>query len=208
MSVTERVRGLSSRLSRAEATRGLLEQQVGRLTADLAAADVATVEWEAGRDAVVKALLRTQADVKAFVEAVVTEALAAIYGVDCSFELEYAQQRNQMEATPWVVIGGQRFSTRDELGGGVLDVASLALRLAVWALTTPRPSSTFLLDEPSKFLSADLQPAFGRMLSELAGLLDAQFIVVTHSPQVAEAAESGYNVSKSAGVSKAERITR
>ena len=131
-------------------------------------------------------------------------ALSEVYGPGVSFELEYRTQRSQFEAVPWIVVDGEKFSPRDEVGGGVLDIAALAMRLAVWAMMEPRPSPVFVLDEPSKFLSADLRQDFGRMLYELAGMLGVQFIVVTHSPAVAEFADAAYNVTQTGGISRVE----
>ena len=202
-----RIKALSAAVLRLEADRDrltserrLLAGEQDRTTKDLS-------EWESARDVLIQVLLSTQGRVKGFVEEVVSLALSTIYGSDHRFVLEFIQQRNQVEAVPWIVIGDQKFSPRDELGGGVLDVASLALRLAVWSVMEPRPSGVFLLDEPSKFLSEDLQAEFGRMLAELADLLGVQFVVVTHSPQVAEYADEAYYVRKDDGVSKVERVT-
>ena len=205
--VTNRTQQLERILSRREADLERLQLDIIRLEDSITAGRRTMEEWERAREILVNALLGTQEKLKLFVEDVVTLALSAIYGNECSFELEYVTRRNQVEAIPWIVINGERFSPRDEVGGGVLDIAALALRMAVWAITEPRPAATFLLDEPSKFLSADLQVEFGRMLSELADSLGAQFIVVTHSPAVAEFAGMAYNVDKgSDGISKAERI--
>lgn len=162
-------------------------------------------EWSGARDILSEVLLGTQTKAAEFASQVVSLALSTIYGDGVSFELKYRRQRNQVEATPWIVKDGERFSPRDEVGGGVLDVASLALRLAVWAMSEPRTSPVFVLDEPGKFLSPGLRRDFGRMLGELSEMLGTQFVVVTHSPQVAEHAGAAYHVSQAGGVSKVEK---
>ena len=205
--MSDRTKQLDRLLIRKEAERDRLDKEQRVLSERLHQEEESLVEWERARDLLVQVLLSTQGKVNQFVEDVVTLALSTIYGNDYSFVLDYDTKRNQVEATPWVVRGGERFSPRDEVGGGVLDVASLALRLAIWAVMEPRPAPTFLLDEPSKFLSEDLQADFGRMLSELGRMLGAQFIVVTHSPDVASEAGLAYNVVLGQdGISKVERI--
>ena len=202
----DRLRQLDSVLVRKEAERGLLVRQAAEHRDGLQREEESLHRWEGARDLLVQVLLSTQGQVKMFVEEVVTLALSTIYGQNYRFELEYEVRRNQAEATPWIVKDGERTSPRDEVGGGVLDVAALALRLALWAMAEPRTAGTFLLDEPSKFLSGDLQADFGRMLAELADLLGAQFIVVTHSPEVAEAAGTVYSVTMGKdGTSQVER---
>ena len=201
--IQSRMTAINDSIVKAEAAMHYLTIEVDGLKQKVVVLDNDMVEWEQARDVVIRVMLATQGRVKTFVEDVVTQALSTIYGDNHSFELEYDQKRNQVEATPWIVIDGERNSPRDEVGGGILDIASLAMRLAVWALTDPLPSRTFLLDEPSKFLSVDMQPEFGRMLAELADMLDVQFVVVTHSPEVAEAAGKTYTIVKGGdGVSK------
>ena len=205
--MTNRINILARRITVAEADRARYGRERDSLAKQVDAGRIAVGEWERARDLLNQAMLGTQAKIKEFIEEVVSLALSTIYGPEYAFALEYETRRNQVEATPWLVKGAERFSPRDEVGGGVLDVAALALRLALWAIMEPRPSATFLLDEPSKFLSADLQVEFGRMLTELAGLLGSQFVVVTHSPMVAEAAGAAYNVTQGAdGISRIERI--
>ena len=197
---------MNRRLSALEAESKYIAEQIRGAEEQLAGERRALSEWERARDLVVEVLIATQGQAKGFIEEVVSLALSSTYGPDYGFALDYERKRNQMEATPWIVVGGERFSPRDEVGGGVIDVAAMAMRLALWSLMEPRPAATFLLDEPTKFLSADLQPAFGKMLSELAGSLGAQFVLVTHSPAVAEYAEMAYEVSNEDGVSLVCRI--
>lgn len=202
----DRIQELDRRLTRREADRDRARKEASSLRRDQAAEEESLRQWGAARDLLVQVLMSTQGQVKGFVEEVVTLALSTIYGPAYRFELEYDTKRAQVEAKPWIVVGDERFDPRDEVGGGVLDVAALALRLALWAMAEPRTAPTFLLDEPSKFLSADLQADFGRMLAELAETLGAQFIVVTHSPEVAEFAGAAYTVTLGKdGVSRAER---
>ena len=205
--MNDRLRQLDSDLTRREAERGLLAEQATELRDGLLREEESLRQWEGARDLLVQVLLTTQGQVKSFVEEVVTLALSTIYGPDHRFEPEYETRRNQVEATPFIAIGDERFSPRDEVGGGVLDVAGLALRLALWAMAEPRTAPTFVLDEPAKFLhGADYEAAFGRMLVELSELLGVQFVVVTQEPMMAESAGITYVVTKGTdGVSLVER---
>lgn len=155
-----------------------------------------------------KVLMATQGKAKAFIEDVVSRALSDVYGDDYGFELEYKLARGTSSATPWIVKDGDRYSPRDELGGGVLDVCALALRFALWAVTDPRPEGVFVLDEPAKFLSRDLQNRFGQMLAELSRSLGIQILLVSHSTDIIDQAERAYEVIQVDGVSHVEEITR
>jgi DNA repair exonuclease SbcCD ATPase subunit len=65
-------------------------------------------------------------------------------------------------------------------GGGVVDVAAFALRLACLMLHRPAVRRTVVLDEPFKFVSADRRGYVRQMLEDLAEELNVQFIMVTH----------------------------
>lgn len=153
-----------------------------------------------------KVLMATQGQAKGFIEDVASRALSDVYGDDYGFELEYKLRAGASTATPWITKDGERYSPRDELGGGVLDICSIALRLAIWALTEPRPAGVFVLDEPAKFLSRDLQDRFGGMLVELSKSLGVQILLVSHSTAIIDQAERAFRVTQSAGVSQIEEI--
>lgn len=137
----DRTKAVSVWLARLESERDLLGKQITTDSEKVTTLRQDATEWEQARDLMVQVLAVTQVRVRRFVEEVVTKALSTIYGEDSSFELEYQQKRNQLEATPYIVIRGHRFSPRDEVGGGVLDIAALAVRIAVWAMTDPmRPA--------------------------------------------------------------------
>lgn len=189
------------------------EAERDRLKALLVAAEEESKErraegavLERAREIINEVLILTQGSVRKFVEDVVTLALSAVYGDEYRFELEYNIARNRSEAIPWITKGGERVSPREEVGGGVLDIVSLSLRLVVWALLDPRPAPVFILDEPAKFLSRDLQAAFGRMLKDMSELLGLQIILVSHSTDIIEQADKAYEVSQAGGVSTVEEI--
>jgi DNA repair exonuclease SbcCD ATPase subunit len=65
-------------------------------------------------------------------------------------------------------------------GGGVVDVASFALRVACLILHRPRLSKVMVLDEPFKFVSAQYRDRVRTMLERLSQDLDMQIIMVSH----------------------------
>ena len=161
---------------------------------------------EKARETVVNVLLMTQEQVKEFIETTVSLALSLVYGDDYSFELEYSVKRNQSEVVPWIVIDGERFSPKTDVGGGVVDVSSFALRLAIFSLMEPKPRNIFILDEPARFLSRDKQPLFGAMLKEVSTMLGVQIIMVSHSKDIIDYADKAYEVEQDNGISKVRLI--
>ena len=76
----------------------------------------------------------------------------------------------------------KEYSPLDGAGYGVINVASLALRVVAWSLNKNKHNNIFLLDEPSRFVSADLQEKFMQMLREISDNMGIQFIIITHCP--------------------------
>jgi ABC-type nitrate/sulfonate/bicarbonate transport system ATPase subunit len=65
-------------------------------------------------------------------------------------------------------------------GGGVLDVAAFALRLAAITLTKPHARRIIIMDEPFRFVSEAFRSRIKDMLESLAEEYGFQFIMVTH----------------------------
>ena len=177
-----------------QAERDLHKKALAKLEQQIESATARTADLESARDVCNAVLLLTQTKVKGLVEDVVTLALSTVFGDDYGFELEYQLKRGQSEAVPWILKGGERYSPREEVGGGVLDITSLAMRLALWSLTTPRPAPLFVLDEPAGNLSRDLGEAFGRMLKEVSDKLGIQILIVTHNSDIIGLADKAYEV--------------
>jgi len=192
-------------LTRQEAREELLQDELDRLASNLVGIRKDKADLEKARDIANTVLLLTQEQVKAYVDEIVTLALSSVYP-GYSFELEYTIKRNQSEATPWIIKDGDRFSPREEVGGGVLDIASLGMRLAMWSLMEPKPAPIFILDEPAKFVSRDRQADFGSMLHEISKMLGVQIIMVSHSTDIIEQADMAYEVIQNKGVSKVTKV--
>jgi len=141
---------------------------------------------------------------KQFIEEVVSLAIEAVYGDDYTFELLFDTNRGQTTITPTYIdkYGNQFIDIKGDSGGGMADIISFGMRIALWAIQKPRTDSIFLLDEPGKALG-QLLPKFADILKELSKELGIQFIVITHDDVLAELADKSYRVIKEGGISKA-----
>lgn len=147
-------------------------------------------------------LLATQQQVVDYISDIVSMMLSIVYEEGYKFGLDFEVKRNQAEISPYLICYGQKVSPRDAVGGGLLDVCSLGLRLALWSMSEPRTDAVFVLDEPTKHLDRDRQPLFSQALKELSKLMGVQFIVITHSDDIAECADRVFEVRMEQGVSK------
>ena len=141
---------------------------------------------------------------------VVSTALDAVFGADAyEFSLEFVQKRGKTEVEIAFVRDGSKIDPLSASGGGAVDVASFALRVAVWSLlkNSGRPVlDTIILDEPFRFLSRDLQPLAGSMLKTLSKKLGLQFVMVTHNPDLIESADMVFEVTNKNGESHVKRL--
>jgi len=149
--------------------------------------------------------LETQKSLQYHISHVVTNALKAVFGED-SYELqiEFVERRNKTECDLYFVRDGKKFSPMEASGGGVVDLASFALRVAVWSMKRPKLRNVIILDEPLRFLSKDLQEKASLIISELSNQLDIQFIIVTHEEELTEAADRLFVVRQRNGQSYVE----
>ncbi len=114
------------------------------------------------------------------IAAVVSRCLEAVFDDPYEFRLSFEQKRGRTEAKLSFIREGMEISPMDGSGGGVIDVASFALRLACLMLTRPPGRRLVILDEPFKFVSEEYRERVKVMLEELADELGVQFVMVTH----------------------------
>lgn len=112
--------------------------------------------------------------------AVVQKALDTVFEEPYEFKIRFEQERGRTSAHLVFVRNGKEVRPMDAAGGGVIDVASFALRVASLMLSRPGKRRTMILDEPFKFVSADKRPQLCIMLEQLSEDLSIQFINVTH----------------------------
>lgn len=111
---------------------------------------------------------------------VVTRCLSFVFGENAyAFAIRFEDKgRVRFELTR----GGETFDPDDQVGGGVLDVAAFALRLAV--VTCRHAAKVLVLDEPFRFVSWEYRPQIARLLDIVASEFGTQIIMVTHAQEL------------------------
>ena len=146
---------------------------------------------------------------KVMIEETVSAALQAVFERDdIRFEIDLRSINNQPAASWHVVslygdtqVKGEPESTR---GGGVSDVVSLALRLALLELSRPKVEGPVLLDEVGKHISIQYAPNVAQFLKQYAAKTGRQIILVTHMTALAEVADKSCQVSQIEGASEVQ----
>jgi len=113
---------------------------------------------------------------------VVTTCLQTVFPDDpYEFQIRFERKRGRTEARLIFVRDGLEVSPLSASGGGVVDVAAFALRVACLSLHRPRLSRLLVLDEPFRFVSAQHHDAIRIMLKTLAKEMGIQIVMVTHN---------------------------
>lgn len=115
------------------------------------------------------------------ISGIVTRCLAAVFDDQAyEFRIDVDIKRGRTEARMLFVRDGVEVDPLTASGGGVVDVASFALRLAALCLSRPPRRKLLVLDEPFRFVSAGYRDKVRDLLLVLSEELEVQIIMVTH----------------------------
>lgn len=145
------------------------------------------------------------------VEMLVTDALQYVFGAHLDFRVVTEEGRNRPEAEFYVVstYGTQRVQTRpqDARGGGVVDVISLALRMALLLLAQPPLAGPIVLDEPAKHVSEEYIANVAAFLRYVSSCFERQVIMITHNQHLAQTGDRAYLVEMNDGISRVRELS-
>lgn len=104
------------------------------------------------------------------IASVVTRCLKTVFGEEgYDFHIEFERKRGKTEARLLFLKDGNEVSPTGASGGGAVDVAAFALRLAALVLVRPKRRRLLVLDEPLKWLNGSTyQERVGELLEMLA----------------------------------------
>jgi len=145
--------------------------------------------------------IKTQQQLSFHISDITSLALEAVFPEPYALVVDFVQRRNKTECDLLFEKNKERMHPLDASGGGAVDVAAFALRIASWSMTNPKSRSVMILDEPMRFVSADLQQAASEMLKEISTKLGIQFIIVTHENTLAAWADKTFEIGIKKGIS-------
>lgn len=167
------------------------QENVDRLLQEKEEKKAALKRLERVRPALLELTWRVEGSVGAALEKAVLQALAAVYGEGYSFSFSF-QRKNRPEVDLVVQDPAVRGDLRNK-GGGVMDLVSESLRLALLLSSGARP--LLVLDEKYKFVSADLVPRVGQMLVDLCADFGLQILLMSHQTGFLEYASKVFDIS-------------
>lgn len=187
----------------------ILQKELKKSRSDLAEKQSLYADYFEAREIVTEVIRLTQQNFKDRVEPLVEMAIRSVFEKPYEFKLIFEKKRNQLECRPVVIENGVERTPKNDLGGSVVDIISFALRVILWAIEKPRSRNIMLLDEPFKNIGQQEELLLaGQVLRDVTDDLGLQLIVVTHSPEFAEIADTVYEVSNDGIESKVKMVKR
>lgn len=157
---------------------------------------------EQAREVIRKVGLSTQQQLQFHISDITSLALEAVFDDPYELAVEFVQRRNKTECDLYFTRDGNQMDPLSASGGGAVDVASFALRIASWSMQHPKSRNVIILDEPLRFLSADHQEKASVMIKEISQKLGIQFIIITHEPILTSYADRIFETKIQKGVTQ------
>jgi energy-coupling factor transporter ATP-binding protein EcfA2 len=134
---------------------------------------------EKAREFIKKVGLKTQQQISYNISEITTMALNSVLENPYELNIEFVERRGKTECDILFM--------RDEIkidpfsgGGGAIDIASFALRIASWSMQSPKSRKVLLLDEPFKHLKGEeANRKMLEMVKQISHSLDVQILMVS-----------------------------
>lgn len=191
---------LRKKLETGKTTLSILKSNLKGATDIRAKLKVSTTDHLEARALFQRASEITQEKLAIHLSDLVSLALKTVFKNPYKFKVEFVSKRGGTECNLFYTDDkGNEYSPLNSCGYGAADVASLALRVAYHSLGDTRPVLVF--DEPLKFLSTDLMGKASELIESLSKELGLQFIIITHSEELANSANKTFTVTQKKGIS-------
>jgi DNA repair exonuclease SbcCD ATPase subunit len=204
VSVVDLYRDVDRAIGVKRAERDAAESEVARTADQLRGATAEVDELTAAVDLLRKASDSVREQVRVRVESVVRHALRAVFGAGLDFRIEQEVKRGTVNMRAMVGYVQSESETHwtaanSGVGGGVADVVSFAMRVAFVAALSHRVPKVIVADEPFKHVSSQYLPRVAQMLKVLADQTGVQLVIVSHEPEIAEAADKMIELAREGG---------
>ena len=203
------IQNLRNSFERRKGRRDQIKVSIQTLSEKIQDAKLSLRRHEEAREILRAVGLETQKMLQYHISDITSLALEAVFDDPYELVAEFVQRRNKTECDLYFSRRGSRVDPLDASGGGAVDVASFALRIAAWSMQSPKRRNTIMLDEPFKFLDTqtDRLERASQMTQELSKQLGLQFIIVTHEDTLTEHADREFRVRQSRkGISSVKQI--
>jgi DNA repair exonuclease SbcCD ATPase subunit len=148
----------------------------------------------------------TQQELEYHISGLVSMALASVFEDPYEFKVEFVIRRGRTECDLKFSKEGEDCNPLDASGGGSVDVASFALRVAFMSMENPSSRKVLILDEPFRFVSPDLQHKCSEMIREISQRMGLQVIMISHAENIIDSADKVFEVVKVGEISEVKIV--
>lgn len=202
-----RIQDLRNSFEQKKGKRDQIESSITSLTDGIVITEKSIHRHEEAREILRSVGLETQKMLQYHISDIASLALGAVFLNPYELIAEFIQRRNKTECDLYFSRNGDRMDPLGASGGGSVDIAAFALRVASWSMQYPKRRNIIILDEPFKNLSVDKQERASQMLKEVSSKLNLQFIIITHETTLAEFADKTFTVKLKKGISHVQTTT-
>jgi len=200
--VMSNIQNLRNRLEQQKGQKSQIQQSIGSLKQSVKEKQRDQRKHEQAREVIREVGLKTKQQLSFHISDITSLALDAVFNDPYKLVTEFVERRNKTECDLYFERDGSKVDPLTASGGGAVDVAAFALRVASWSMQRPRSRNTMVLDEPLRFLSADHQEQASVMIKEISQKLGIQFIIITHEPILASYADKIFETRIRKGVTE------
>jgi len=200
---------LRQKLEQQKGQKQQIEKSLTQLQTDLVESKRSLRKHEQAREIIREVGLKTQEQLQFHISDITSLALEAVFDEPYELQVEFVQRRNKTECDLYFVRDNEKVDPLSASGGGAVDVAAFALRIASWSMNRPRTRNIMILDEPFKHLKGEVENRkVLEMIKEISQKLKVQIIMISDErisrDATIEATDRLFEVSINKGKSKVE----
>lgn len=169
-----------SQLEKKRLAKTTSEEMVRRLALNQADYEDELLNFEEAAVLIQETSKEIQQKVHEKISSVVSSCLKAVFDDPYEFDIVFETKAGRTEARIQFVRSEICIDPLSGSGGGVVDVAAFALRVACLSLRRPLLRRVLIFDEPFRFVSSEFRPRVRLLLERLAEDFGIQFIMITH----------------------------
>jgi DNA repair ATPase RecN len=183
--------------------RNLLASQLSKRKEKLENLKALKLDLEGAQAIIQETARQTQETLKFHIKDLSQAAIDSVFPAKYDVMVDFDLSHNTVACDLYLDRNGYRLDPMDSNGGGLVDVMSLALRVACWSMGRTR--NVLFLDEPLKNVSVKYRPVVVDFMKGITKKLGLQMIMVTHDPEIISAADRVFLVTQKGKHSKVEQ---
>lgn len=181
MQAMQAMQALRHKLERRKGQRNQLQKVIDRLETQIRTNKRNFIRHEKALQIVKHVGLKTQKQLEYHLAEQVSLAMDAVFDDPYRLKVDFLEKRGKTEVELLFTRRGMEFPPIGSAGGGAIDVASVALRVAYWSMRRDKKARPLLLlDEPfSQLKGEDANRRALSIIQELSHKLKLQIIMVS-----------------------------